>query len=317
MDDRQTRGTFMRPIAVLFVIALSAANTLAADDGVDLRPIWREGQASKYRITQREVTTAMVGGGPAAVAPRQSITDIELVTSWQVLKADPAGGGVARMVLESMTMKISDAEGQTHTVTATEAEAGMESAQGWIKAVTGSPLDVTVLPDGQIGGVKGVDAIQKKAPEMAKRLDEPYFQELAMDVATLTGGQAGAKVGAKWTNQHVGTHQAGKITYNESSELSGVEPIAGIPVALVTRKTKLMLAPDLGELPADAPPVNIRMTTGEQTGQLMFDASRHELVGGHFDQVLEIEVEVTFQGHKLTRTTKEQTSTQLLRISEE
>ncbi len=300
-------------LTITLLAALLSSVALADDAAVDLRPIWRVGQASKFRVTQTELTTAGSPGGDE----QSSTMDIALELTWKVKSADPAGGGVAQMTVNSIVIKLTDADGTVHNVTLAQAEETHKKTQEWITALTDSTVDVTVAADGAIGSIRGIEAVHRKAPEQAKGLDEKFFQDLAMDLSVMAGGKANVKPGQSWKHTFTNSHSAGELTFDATNELQAVQKVAGIDVAQVSRKAKLTLKPDLSDLPPDAPPVQVRLTEGSYSSQLMFDLSRHELVGGHFDQTVEIAVDVTLEGQKRTRTTKEVSSTQLLRIAEE
>ena len=102
-----------------------------------------------------------------------------------------------------------------------------------------------------------------------------------------------------------------------SCRLSGVERIAGIPVATVEGKTTFTLDADTSGLPPDAPPVNITLLGGEQHTQVLFDLLRHETVGRNITQSIQYQISVAIGDRTLVRTIDETVQSQVLRIAEE
>lgn len=299
----------------MVVVAMMLGGIARADETqrVDLRPTWQEGQTSHYRINQAELTTADLG--PAGQP--QSLANLTVDVTWHVVHASEGGGGTAQMTIDNIKMKVTDPKGGTHRASLDEADKGMEGTQKWITAVCDSPLEIEVGPDGTIGSVSGLSAIHQKAPELAKKLNESYFQELAMDVATLAGGRSGLEAGSTWPVNFDGSNQNGKIHYRATNRLVKVEQVAGIGLATVQRTAKLAFEPELPELPAGAPSIAVKMTRGDYSGQLLFDLSRHELVGSRFTQRIDLQVSVSLRGKEVRRSTSETTVTQVLRVSEE
>ncbi|MBI1370945.1 MAG: hypothetical protein GC162_20115 [Planctomycetes bacterium] len=303
-------------IVFMLILAAGAAARAADGDGYDLRPIWTEGQVSRYRITQTELTVQQIQG---MTEPAESVVELGGEVTWQIIKTPGPGqsGGTARMTLDKLTMKITDPSGTKLEVDGRGSDPATEGLRTWINAITGAPLEVSVGPDGTIGHVSGFKAIQDKAGPAGEKLDESYFQEIAMDLAVLVGGPAGAKPGAKWSEQHDGSHRMGIIHFDSTYNLTGVEKIAGIDVAMINRNSKMTFEPDMSDVPANAPPIKVRTVKATQSSQIMFDTTRHEVVGSNGDQTLELEISLTLGGRTLVRTNKEVTSTQVLRISEE
>ena len=291
-----------------------AASTRAQEASYDLRPMWKTGQVSRYRILQMERTTAQMQD---AGQPQQSSTRIEVLVNWTVLEAAEGGGGSAQLAIESMTFDVTDSQGQTHRITADSADERFESMRQYIAALSDAPITVTVAADGSITAVTGYEAIRSAAGAAGENLDEGFFKDLARDLAALTGGQAELKPGAKWTHENTSRHPLGELHQKYSDEFRGVELMAGIPVAFVHREGQLTLEPDLSQRPPDGPQLDLHTTEASVTSQMFFDLSRHELAGSHTEQVLALDVTLTVAGRQFTRTIREVTSTQVLRVGEE
>jgi len=159
--------------------------------------------------------------------------------------------------------------------------------------------------------------VQAGAGEMSDSLDENYFREIAMDLAVLVGGVADAEPGTSWEHRFTGSHQMGSITYRADYRFEGLQHLAGIPVALVNRTAEMSFEPDLSELPSDAPDIRFRTRDTSHSAQIMFDLSRHEIVGANIDQVLDLEMTMTLGDREVVRTMRESTNTQVLRVEEE
>jgi len=272
---------------------------------VDLRPQWEAGQTSRYRITQTERTRDEI---PQAGKSRQSSTELEVEATWRVLNAAEAGGGTAELVIDKLEMETIGPDGQSQPLT--------EPTQQWIDAMTGNPIEVEVGPDGGVQSVDGYQAIRQAAGPIGERLDEAYFREIVRDLALMySGGVAEAEAGDEWPQSHRGSHQMGTLLYDTEYTLQGVQRIAGVPVAMVNRSSDVRFEP---ELPEDAQgSVDLRLTNASQSGQVMFDLSRHEVVGANVDQTLEFQITRSIRDRQLTVNRRETTSTQVLRIAEE
>ena len=302
-------------LAAFAVTLLAFTLPGVAQDKFDLRPIWKVGQTARYKLTQAELTRATLAGLPGA-EPQESLTEISGEVTWKVTDVSDAGGGTATMTIDTLSMKVTGPDGNVVEVTPTKAPESGKSLQDWLKSMIGSPLSVEVTGESQIGVVKGWKAIQQKAGDAGSKLNEDYFREIAMDLAVLIGGKEGATLGSKWHYKYTGDHRLGKIDYDITYEVAGTETIASIPIVLINRNAKMKFEPDLTDLPKDAPPMKFKTLEASQTGQIMYDTTRHEIVGINIDQVLDIEVGMQIADHKITRGNRETTNTQIMRISE-
>jgi hypothetical protein len=221
------------------------------------------------------------------------------------------------MSLDKVWMKVTDPSGNAIEEDGRSTNEATASLRTWINAITGSPLTVTVASDGSISRVEGYRAIQTKAGEAGDNLDERYFREVAMDLAVLVGGPADTRIGKSWKVDHDASHRMGDIHFETTYTPTAVEHIAGIGIVMIDRSSKMRFIPDLSDLPPDAPKLNVRTVEAAQTGQILFDTSRHEIVGGHGEQTLVLEISFSVNGRNITRTSREVTSYQILRISEQ
>ncbi|MDH3582881.1 MAG: DUF6263 family protein [Phycisphaerae bacterium] len=300
------------PLILAALIATAPGSSTRAED---LRPIWKKGRTSRYQVTQTEVTTLEVRG---MTQPRQTLMDMELKVAWEILEADADGGGTARMTFSDLALVMTGVNGDKSRATAEAADEKLAGARTWIQAMSDTPLRVTVDADGSISKVRGFEAIRRKAGEQGDRLDENYFKEIAMDLAVLFGGTENREAGDSWKLAHGAAHRMGQISYDSTYEMQGVENIAGIPVAMVNRNSKMSFEPRLpDDLPADAPEVDVRVSESDHRAQIMFDTSRREVVGSNMSQTLELEIRRQVLDRELVTVMREESNTQMLRIQED
>lgn len=305
-------------IACLVTTAPGASFAQDAAQAFDLRPLWKDGQRATYKITQQEFSSTTSPDNPNTLEER---TDIELDLTWEVLSASPDGGGVASMTLDNLIMTLTGPDGIEHRVTPTEAEELLQSAQDWINALLGTPIQVSIGPTGHIEAVSNYEPIIDKAGDAGSDMDEAYFIELAREIASLTGGDADQAPGAIWSFDHNSSHRIGMfegdLAYQTTAEFKGVEEIAGVEVALIDRTSTMEFTPDLSDIPPQAPPIHVQTNEASETSQIMVDLSRHEIVGAFFQQVLEVEMSITLPDREIRGVTREVMNTKMIRTSEE
>lgn len=300
-------------LAIMFV-----AGPLIAQDApkpADLRPLWKQGQTSRYETTYARLRTSEVIG---LAPPVQAKMKVDAVVRWKVTAANPDGGGVAEMTIENMTVELTNSEGESLTVDRNSNDERTANMAKVLNALIDSPLEVHVDATGHVGQVKGAEAIQAKTGlDDDSGMTEKDFQESASDLAVLVGGAQAVAAGESWNEKFEWNHEMGSISYDTTYTLAGVEPIAGVPVAMINRTAALGFIPDLSDLPEDAPPITAKLVEGSHTAQIMFDLSRHEVVGQNIDQTMQIEVTIEAPGRRIVRVMKEQSNSQLVRISEQ
>jgi hypothetical protein len=297
--------------AVLTVSSLALAQPAA--ETVDLRPMWQDGQTARYdATTTRRTTTELSAGGQN----RTNETKVEMTATvaWRVTKASKEGGGVGEMTVEAMRFAMTGPDGQTLSMDDRgKGDDRLKPLAALLKAMRGTPVTIHVSPTGQITKTSGWKAIRTNGGQAAEKLEERDFIEMATDLAWLVGGAADLKPGATWTEKFNWSHDAGDLLHDSRYRFEGVEEIAGVPVAMVTRSAKLKLVPKQRD---GGPPMTVRMTRGEQNSQMMFDLTRHEVVGQNVDRTLGVHIDITLGNRKLTTRVTEQVNSQLLRVEE-
>ncbi|MEX2671827.1 MAG: DUF6263 family protein [Phycisphaeraceae bacterium] len=300
-----------------FALALQlGGGAAAAQDTLDLRPIWKEGQSARYRMTTTQTTLAEMQGIPDA-QPQQTTTLFEGELTWRVTRADENGGGEAEMTIDDLRMTITGPDGEQRSASPQSADEMMEPVQQMLTALVGRPISYVITADGNVDSVQGYDAIQRQAGEMGASMDERYFRNLGLDTLALVGGSQNMNVGSSWQSQQSSSHQFGEITADVTYTLAGVEEPAGVPTVMIERTASLDLSPELPDLPPDGPEVAFQQLAGEANGFLMFDRSRNEVVGVFEKQVLSAEVSFITPDRRMTQTMTETTDTEVLRIAEE
>lgn len=304
-------------LACLTAVAAPArAQATTADApaaAVALRPIWTEGQTSRYQTDTRRVTVMQIKG---IGKPRKTIMDVQAKYTWQVVKADPAGGGTCRLTVDEMKVVMTDAQGKKHEVTATRAEKSLSGVQQLVKAMQNKPLTCQVASDGTISSTSGWQAIRTAAGDAGKNLSEADFIETATDLAVMPGVPASAMPGATWDKQFTWDHEVGKLSLDNTYKLLAVESIEGVPVAMVDRQSELDLTVDPKKLP-DNQNVTLRVTKADAAAKIMFDMSRNEVVGQYSVRALQFQMQLRHEGRQFTQVIQQQLSTQVLRIEEE
>jgi hypothetical protein len=285
-----------------------------AQDATDLRPMWKTGQVSRYRIAQTETTTAQLQG---VGEPQQSSIEVRAQVTWHVIEALDGGGGTCQMTVDSMTFHVTAPDGQTHAISADSSDERFASMRQYIAALTGAPVTFSIGTDGAILSVAGYEPIRAAAGAAGENLSDRFFRDLGRDLAVLTGGQAAVKPGMSWTHDNSSDHPLGTLHQKYTDELRGIETVAGIPIAAIDRRGSLTLEIAQDNRPAQAPALDLRTTDASYSGQLFFDLSRHELIGSHAQQTLALEVTLTAGGRDFTRSIREVTTAQVLRIAEQ
>lgn len=309
----------MRSILSLAVVVccLTPAG-LAQTAAVNLRPKWEAGQTSRYHFTTTRVqdTTLSAAGRTRRVA---TTVESEGEVTWRVDRVNADGSYDCSMTLDWMTAGLTGPDGKTQENDSRRASGDTPPIHDLLEAMTGVTLSVSVAPDGRITGVDGVDQMRRDAsnPDMVPQdLD---FIESATDLATLAGAPAQLAIGGTWDAQFKWTHDLGFIHQEVTYRLTGVEPIAGIPVAMVIGTGSGRLEVDRSQMPKDGPPIDIRLTSSEHQTQVMFDLVRHEAVGRNTvdSRVIDITIRLPTPPGPVTRHVEETISSQTLRVAEQ
>ncbi len=307
--------TMVQRIVLFMTFMVLAGASAGAQEAavVDLRPRWTEGQTATYEATTaRRTTTEMSAGGKSRTS--DTAMEVKAKMTWRVTEAHEAGGGVGEMAIDEMTITITAPDGSETVVDGRGGgDQRLAAINQFIKAMQGKAVEVTVDSTGHVTKVSGWRAIQRQAGDLGESLEQRDFEEMASDLAWIVGGAAAVEPGDTWREKFNWSHEAGDLHHDSRYEFEGIEEIAGLPVAIVTRATKLRLDP---KLPEGGPPVDLRMTEGKQTSQIMFDLTRREVVGQNIDRTMRYQADIPLGDQTLTTRVSEQLNGQILRTSE-
>lgn len=305
-------------LAACLALTLPNPHLVAQEQPVanyNLAPKWTTGQTSRYKTTSTKLSTIVIEQLNRTV--EQKLVSNAII-KWTVTQANPDGGGTAEMVIETMSMSMTGPDGKTVEVNKDATEPRFANAVKVINAIIGSPLKVNIDTTGTVTGVEGYEAIRAKAEvEKENTLDETEFKETAVDLAVLSGGAPNRKPGDTWTTTNTWNHQMGKLTYNNTYTLAGVEKLADIPVAMINAEAKIDFQLVIPEQPEGAPEVSVEMTQAAQNAQLMFDLSRNELVGVNTNKTLAFKSTMTLGPRTINQNITEKINSQIIRIAEE
>ncbi len=297
----------------------SAASTPSAPpteaSTANLRPHYVPGRVSRYDIwssRRQQVRVTFMGQSEEI----DSLLETTGVVTWRVDRARADGTATCVMVIDwiAATSKVGDTE-PTHNDSRKNA-GDTPAMHTLLKSMAGVPITVEMAADGSVAKVTGVDAVRQRAGDDLNVPDELDFVESASDLATIIAAQDHMAVNQSFKASAAWNHELGKLNHDIQFTLTSLEDIAGIPVATVTGAAKLKLDLDQAKLPKDGPRVDVKLTRGEATTQIMFDLSRREAVGRNSSQTTVLEAKISHEGQTVTRVAEETIQSQALRIAE-
>lgn len=309
----------------LILIALPVDSpALAADpapapapssQAINLRPRYVAGRVSKYDIwsSRRQVVRVTFMGQSEEI---ESTLETTGVVTWRVDAARADGSAACVMTIDwiAVTSKVGDTEAAHNDSRKGSGES--PAMHALLKAMAGVPIAVEMAADGSVVKVTGVDAIRRRAEDESNVPDELDFIESASDLATIVAAKDAAAIDKPFKAAIASNHELGKLNHDIQFTLTGVEEIAGIPLANVSGTSKIKLDVDPAKLPADGPRVDVKLLRGEATMQIMFDLSRSEAVGRNSSQTTVVEAKLSAAGQTVTRLSEETIQSQVLRIAE-
>lgn len=308
-------------LAMVLVQVLAAPDASAQDSQTyDLRPRWTAGQTARY-----EIWTSRSQHSTVSLADQKRTTDTNMVSegevTWAVDRVKADGSAECTMTLDWLTLDYTSG-GKTLKNDSRKGSGEIESVQALLKAMAGVPLKVSVAADGTVAQVDGTKTMAGRLGADRKDLlpEELDFIETASDLATLIAAPASVGVGKKWGTKLKWTWSdspfAGFLHHDMTYTLTGVEDLAGLPVAMVEGRSKLKLELDRSALPEGMPPSDVKLVKGELQTQVMFDLSRHEAVGRNTTQATTIDFTIRMPNATISRRLEETLTGQALRIEE-
>ena len=301
--------------AYLLPVAPALAEARDAPAAIDLRPAWEPGQSARYAVWSRRVRqTTMSAHGQSQQVSMTIVTEGEF--TWTTERLEPDGSITARMTLDWMSLTFENPEGERQVIDSRRGSGDIPPMHQALQAMSGAPIRVTVAADGSIQSVAGTDAIRRQIQARPFAPEDRDFIRSATELAVLVAAPPTAQPGGNWRTQHAWSHEAGTMHHRVTYTIEGVSEIAGIPVATVLGESKLELEVDRTQMPADAPPIDIRQTLGTRQSQVMFDLQRREAVGRNSLERTRIEVTIRLPEATLNQRTDETIQSQALRIAE-
>ncbi len=310
------RASVLSVAAVVASLWLSGA-ARAEDQPLSLRPAWQAGQTAVYEFwNQRQQTTAVTFN--ANTRETQLLVTTEGHTRWTVDKANADGSYTCTMTLEWMVATF-EAEGKKQVNDSRKPTGEIEPVHKLLRAMVAVPLTITVNSDGSIAEAHGTDRMKSNiGKDLEELIPKPLdFVESASELATLTFVPQSVAPGETYKAQYRWTHEMGHTDQAWTYTVVGAEELEGIPVVTVTGTGAVKLDVDRSEIPADAPPIDIRMVRGEGATQVFYDVKRREAVGRHSTHTERVLVSITLpQGRgKVDRTIDKTIQSQVLRIA--
>lgn len=322
----------LRFVAAALFIALSVTATRAQDadaktapavpESLNLQPKFVEGRVSRFELwsSRTRDATLTVQGNSRELPTSTFQTEGEV--TWKIERVNADGSALCTMTLDWMkaTMRAGENEVTADTRQLTGENARLE---GLLSAIAGTPLSVTVKPDGTVEKVEGVNAIKQRAGEEISAPDELDFVETATELAVIAAARADMRISDDWSTQHNWNHSLelgpvqAKMRHDMTYRVASLELIAGIPVVTVEGKADLRLNVDRASIPADGPNVDVQLKEGSFATQIMFDLSRREAVGRNVSQRTVVESTLSQDGRSISQTISESVQSQVLRIAEE
>lgn len=328
---RTTSGPH-RLLATVSIVTVVAALLPGAgagqleDDPIVLRPDWKPGQRSRYEFwTTRQRTMTMLAGDESQSFDSSMETEGQIV--WEVQRVRENGSSTCTMTLEWMTANFTDHKGATSTNDSRRSKGDTEPIHDLLRAMSGVVLKVEVAADGMITGVSGTDTIRRRAVDPDAVPKDLNFIESASDLATLAAAPVQLDVGGSWKCDFEWTHDVSvlalpgltlpcflhlKTTYT----LDGVEQLEDVRIAMVSGEAQAKLQIDRSDIPAQAPPIDVKLVDSSYQTQVMFDLHRAEAVGRNTTEQRTIEVTIRSPQHTVGQRMVENIHSQVLRVAE-
>lgn len=280
---------------------------------IDLRPVWETGRISRYQLSTIVNYTMHTASSPE---PRTSAIQVTTESTWTVLEANPDGGGSCELMINKAELKLTGADGAVTTANDVEGEEGAEPYHQFAAGLVGTPITVEISPEGRVQSVAGWEPIRDNSGPLGAQLIDLDFREIAYKLAPLAGGTVEVAPGAQWNEQFEFDDILGRIDQDSQYEFIGVEEMAGIPIAMINRKSSLSIIPDEQEDVPEGMDMSMDVLEATQTSQIMVDMSRHEVVGMNIDKVIESRVTMQFGERQYISTTRREANIQCIRIAE-
>lgn len=289
---------------------------------IDLRPIWEDGQTSRYRsVTRRKVHQVRKVMGNESEQSQLLVFEAE--AAWKVIDAREEGGGEVELKMDKLEMRMTGSDGKTYKASARRADDALKRAQQLLKGLTSRPIRFVVASDGTIERVRDWKAVAAAAGEAGESLTESDFREIAIELALLPGAVADAKRGSTWREDFQWSHEMGELDLDTTYKVVAFERVAGVPIANIQAISEIDAEIDKSKFQppggnnAQGPKVDVKFNGGKQGAQIMYDLSRNEIVGHNVTRQLEFQMDLSYQGRKFEQVMTHTMNTQVVRLDED
>jgi len=280
----------------------------------NLRPQFEEGRTARYSVwtVRRQDITLTIGEQRRVVSVQYEI-DGEM--TWKIQSVNDDGSATCMMTYDWLTFTLTNSEGKKQVNDSRRSSGDTEAIHDVLTSVAGQPLQVQMNADGSARSISGVDAIRARADDPDRMPEERDFLETASDLATVPFVPDALALKDTWNAKFSWGHEMGTLHHDTTFTYTGIEALAGIPVASVRGTAKLKLEPDYSQVPDDAPKMTVTLQEGTVQHQILMDLSRHEAVGRNVMQQAVFKIKT--EGSEVVRVMKETIQSQAMRIEEQ
>ena len=308
--------TFTLGALALLTAAATADAEQTPPDAADLRPQWQPGHTSQFETwSKRTRNTTLAAAGQSR--EQQVTIENQAHVTWHVQRTEPDGSAHCTMTYHWMTSTLTSPDGEQLHNDSRQSTGDIPPMHQLLRAITGNTIRVQINPDGSIRGVSGLGPIQNALPDQQMMPDEQEFHEAAARLILLAGPPSQAQPADSWNAHQRWTHELGHLEYNLNTTLQSIDRIENTNLATITSRAQPTLEVDHTQAPADAPPIDVRLSHGNYISETLFDMDRRETLGRNINQSLTIDVTISLPEATLQQTIHETVQNQVLRVAEE
>ncbi|QDU72909.1 hypothetical protein [Mucisphaera calidilacus] len=271
------------------ILCLLAIAPAAAQDAVDLRPKFAEGQTRLYEEWTRYTTNTHVRFPNGRESKQSETAELNAEIAWTVDKVKPSGEATCEIAVKWLEVSLTNsANGQSQTLKVDTRKGPGEHAEfhKLLKEVVDNPLVYTIKPDGTIAKVAGTDKLKLRVDMVGAERAE---KEALYNIAGMT--QPGElpeslKINSTWKQDLLGyAFEDNQIEIPVTYTLSDVTTIEDVPVAVISAEASpVLLPPDYGNIPPNAPKPTFKPGKTSYNSEIFIDLDRNEVTARHTAQ---------------------------------
>lgn len=284
----------------------------------DLRPHFAVGRSATYDLWTQRTTRVVLRAG-SNTRTQDSSVEFQGRIRWSVNQLRADGSASCTMTTEWIAATVTAPDGSTQVSDSRRPRGRGERLDELLRALASHPIRCEVAADGSVLRITGGDTVRRALSDPDSGPSDRDFIETATGLATLHASPSDLPVGRSWSTRHQWDHELGELREDAAHTLSGIEVIAGVPVASVASRSRLRLDPDDSKLPGpgpNGPKVDVRMTAGDIDSQTLYDLWRHEAVGRNSITRRGIEIRLSFPQGTITRSIQDTIHGQIIRVAE-